>query len=133
MVQRELIVLGDTTVGGFARELSAQCLTAGLPWTARDGGFDSWEREIFEPASATRTAVNAALGFLLSPRLLEGVSGEGLAARVSALLETLATHLRADGVTRIDTACHRDNAGAWRFYERLGFQPEREMTMLLRR
>ena len=32
-----------------------------------------------------------------------------------------AAHLRARGITRIDTACHRDNAGAWRFYERLGF------------
>jgi len=44
----------------------------------------------------------------------------------TALRETLAAHLRAEGVTRIDTACHRDNAGAWRFYERLGFQSLRE-------
>jgi len=40
----------------------------------------------------------------------------------TALLEALAAHLRALDVTRIDTACHRDNEGAWRFYERLGFQ-----------
>jgi len=26
-------------------------------------------------------------------------------------------------VKRVDTACHRENAGAWRFYERLGFHP----------
>ena len=44
----------------------------------------------------------------------------------TALIETLAGHLRAEGVTRIDTACHRDNAGAWRFYERLGFRPLHE-------
>jgi GNAT superfamily N-acetyltransferase len=44
----------------------------------------------------------------------------------TALMETLAAHLRAEGVTRIDTACHRDNAGAWRFYERLGFRPLHE-------
>ena len=40
----------------------------------------------------------------------------------SAMLELLARHLRAEGASRIDTACHRDNAGAWRFYERLGFR-----------
>ena len=40
----------------------------------------------------------------------------------SAMLEALARHLRAEGASRIDTACHRDNAGAWRFYERLGFR-----------
>ena len=43
-----------------------------------------------------------------------------------AMLEALAAHLRAEGASRIDTACHRDNAGAWRFYERLGFQPLNE-------
>ena len=44
----------------------------------------------------------------------------------TTLIETLAAHLRSDGVTRIDTACHRDNVGAWRFYERLGFRPLHE-------
>jgi RimJ/RimL family protein N-acetyltransferase len=41
--------------------------------------------------------------------------------------------LRARGITRIDTACHRDNAGAWRFYERLGFRPldEERIALLL--
>jgi ribosomal protein S18 acetylase RimI-like enzyme len=52
-----------------------------------------------------------------------GWQGRGVG---TALLETLAAHLRAAGVTRIDTACHRDNADAWRFYERLGFRPLRE-------
>ena len=37
------------------------------------------------------------------------------------MLRALAEHLRAQGVTRIDSSCHRDNAGAWRFYEALGF------------
>jgi ribosomal protein S18 acetylase RimI-like enzyme len=41
----------------------------------------------------------------------------------SAMLAALAEHLRANGVQRIDTACHRSNAGAWRFYERQGFLP----------
>ena len=39
------------------------------------------------------------------------------------MLDALAARLRAEGATRIDTACHRDNAGAWRFYERAGFRP----------
>lgn len=50
-----------------------------------------------------------------------------------AMLGALASHLRARGITRIDTACHRDNAGAWRFYERLGFRPldEERISLLL--
>lgn len=40
----------------------------------------------------------------------------------SAMLHALAATLRGEGVTRIDSSCHRDNAGAWRFYERLGFR-----------
>lgn len=45
--------------------------------------------------------------------LSRGVGGQMLAA--------LLTHLRGEGIARIDAGCHRDNAGAWRFYERLGF------------
>jgi RimJ/RimL family protein N-acetyltransferase len=49
------------------------------------------------------------------------------------MLAALSGDLRARGVTRIDTACHRDNAGAWRFYERLGFRPldEERIALLL--
>lgn len=39
----------------------------------------------------------------------------------TAMLEALESWLRAKGVTRIDSACHRGNAGAWRFYQKLGF------------
>jgi ribosomal protein S18 acetylase RimI-like enzyme len=51
----------------------------------------------------------------------------------SAMLAALADHLRARGITRIDCACHRDNVGAWRFYERLGFRPldEERIALLL--
>lgn len=49
-----------------------------------------------------------------------GFQGAGVGA---AMLDALASHLRGQGVTRIDTACHRANAGAWRFYQRLGFKP----------
>ena len=52
-----------------------------------------------------------------------GWQGRGVG---STMLEALASHLRSEGASRIDTACHRDNAGAWRFYERLGFRPLNE-------
>ncbi len=39
----------------------------------------------------------------------------------SAMLDALKAHLRAHAITRIDIGCHRDNGGAWRFYERHGF------------
>jgi ribosomal protein S18 acetylase RimI-like enzyme len=50
-----------------------------------------------------------------------------------AMLEALGLHLRARGITRIDTACHRDNSHAWRFYERLGFRAldEERISLLL--
>ena len=50
----------------------------------------------------------------------DGWQGRGVG---TAMLEALAARLRAEGATRIDTACHRDNAGAWRFYDRAGFRP----------
>jgi RimJ/RimL family protein N-acetyltransferase len=51
----------------------------------------------------------------------------------TAMLGALCEELRASGISRIDTACHRDNAGAWRFYARLGFQPldEERIALLL--
>ncbi len=39
------------------------------------------------------------------------------------MLSALMQYLRAQGIARIDCGCHRDNTGAWRFYERLGFRP----------
>jgi ribosomal protein S18 acetylase RimI-like enzyme len=49
------------------------------------------------------------------------------------MLSALMAHLREHGIARIDSACHRDNAGAWRFYERLGFRPldEERIAVLL--
>jgi ribosomal protein S18 acetylase RimI-like enzyme len=51
----------------------------------------------------------------------------------TGMLSALIGELRAKGITRIDCGCHRDNAGAWRFYERLGFAPldEERIAMLL--
>jgi len=49
------------------------------------------------------------------------------------MLNALWTHLRAEGMSRVDCACHRSNEGAWRFYERLGFLPldEERLALLL--
>lgn len=49
----------------------------------------------------------------------------------SAMLRALVALLRDRGVARIDSACHRDNAGAWRFYERLGFRSLEEERIAL--
>ena len=51
----------------------------------------------------------------------------------TAMLDALARHLRDAGIGRIDTACHRGNAGAWRFYARLGYRPldEERIALLL--
>jgi GNAT superfamily N-acetyltransferase len=46
--------------------------------------------------------------------------GQGIG---TAMLDALKAHLRALAVSRIDIGCHRDNDGAWRFYERHGFVP----------
>ena len=72
---------------------------------------------------AISTARGARVAKLDDVTIRAGWQGRGVG---SALIETLMAHLRAEGVTRIDTACHRDNAGAWRFYERLGFLPLHE-------
>ena len=60
----------------------------------------------------------------------DGWQGRGVGG---AMLRSLALALRAEGMGRIDTACHRDNARAWRFYERLGFRPldEERLALLL--
>jgi GNAT superfamily N-acetyltransferase len=58
----------------------------------------------------------------------EDWQGRGVGA---AMLTALAAYLKARGCTRIDSACHRANTGAWRFYERLGFRPLDEERIAL--
>jgi ribosomal protein S18 acetylase RimI-like enzyme len=59
-----------------------------------------------------------------------GWQGQGVG---NAMLKALMQHLQGQGVSRIDTSCHRDNADAWRFYERLGFKSltEERIALLL--
>ena len=67
-------------------------------------------------------AISTARGSLVAKlddvSIARGWQGRGVG---TAMLHALAKSLRKDGVTRIDSSCHRDNADAWRFYERLGF------------
>jgi RimJ/RimL family protein N-acetyltransferase len=59
--------------------------------------------------------------------MLRRKAGDAAAARRDYLRsQAINTDLRARGFGRIDTACHRDNDGAWRFYERLGYRPLHE-------
>ena len=60
--------------------------------------------------------------------IARGWQGRGVG---SAMLAALCDELRGRGITRIDTACHRDNIGAWRFYERLGFRSLDEVRISL--
>ena len=55
-------------------------------------------------------------------------TGQGIGTH---MLRALFAELAREDVTRIDSACHRDNAGAWRFYARLGFQPLQEERIAL--
>lgn len=56
--------------------------------------------------------------------------GRGVGSR---MLGALRADLKGEGISRIDCGCHRDNAAAWRFYERLGFAPlgEERLALLL--
>ena len=79
---------------------------------------------------AISTSRGSLVGKLDDVTVASGWQGRGVGA---AMLAALAGHLRGQGITRIDTACHRANAGAWRFYERLGFRPldEERIALLL--
>jgi RimJ/RimL family protein N-acetyltransferase len=79
---------------------------------------------------AISTSRGAIVAKLDDVTIASGWQGRGVGA---AMLGALCEALRADGISRIDTACHRDNAGAWRFYARLGFRPldEERIALLL--
>ncbi|MBV9622088.1 MAG: HAD-IIIC family phosphatase [Gammaproteobacteria bacterium] len=89
MTPSRLMVLGDTTLGSFVRELQAQCRAASLPWTVEDGGFDSWERAVLGGQATSRQGAEAAFAFVLSPRLLEGFDQPDLPRRIQSVLEAL--------------------------------------------
>jgi len=103
----------------------------GFVWLA---SVDDKARRATVGACVVCYAISTSRGSLVAK--LDDVSiGRGWQGRGvgSAMLAALGDALRARGVTRIDTACHRDNSGAWRFYERVGFRPldEERIALLL--
>lgn len=112
---------GDGGVQALARalELFLERPELGFVWLAHARSPDARTAVgacvVCRAISTSRGAVVAKLDDVtVHPRWLSrGVGGR--------MLEALLTHLRAEGVARVDSGCHRDNAGAWRFYERLGF------------
>ena len=117
MPSRQMILLADKTISGVERSLNHQLLDAGLSWTVKDGGFDSWLREMMNPDSATRRDTTAALGFLLSPRILELPDGarpqiDGLLAvleRETPARTVLFSNLFADPLGVMPLARHADS------------------------
>jgi ribosomal protein S18 acetylase RimI-like enzyme len=79
---------------------------------------------------AISTACGSVVAKLDDVTIHAGWQGRGIGLQ---MLSALMRHLRDRGVARIDSGCHRDNAGAWRFYERLGFRPldEERIAVLL--
>lgn len=68
---RRLYLLGDKTLSGMERALNELLAQQDLPWRAVDAGFDSWLRVPMDPAAEPLQDTAAALGFVLSPRILE--------------------------------------------------------------
>ena len=94
----------------------------------------AWRGDTALGACVVCYAISTSRGTLVAK--LDDVTVDASAQRQgigAAMLASLIAHLRAGGVTRIDTACHRVNAGAWRFYDRLGFRPldEERLALLL--
>ena len=79
---------------------------------------------------AISTSRGAMVAKLDDVTIREDWQGRGVGQQ---MLSALMRHLREHGIARIDSGCHRDNAGAWRFYERLGFRPldEERIAVLL--
>jgi RimJ/RimL family protein N-acetyltransferase len=103
----------------------------GFVWLAfaDDGG-----RSLAVGACVVCHAISTSRGTLVAKlddvTIRDGWQGRGVG---TAMLRALVGHLGARGITRIDSGCHRDNTGAWRFYERLGFKPldEERLALLL--
>jgi ribosomal protein S18 acetylase RimI-like enzyme len=89
----------------------------GFVWLARAG-------DAVAGACVVCYAISTSLGGLVAK--LDDVTvdpkqhGQGIG---TAMLTALVRDLRQRGIGRIDTACHRDNTAAWRFYMRHGFRP----------
>lgn len=87
---RRLYLLGDKTLSVIARHLNGLLGAHSLPWEVVDLGYDTWLREIMNADSPACGETESALGFLLSPRILERPdSGRGDIARLLDRLSEL--------------------------------------------
>ena len=97
----------------------------GFVWLARTG-------DSVAGACVVCYAISTSLGGLVAKlddvTVDPGRHGRGIG---TAMLAALIRHLRECGVGRIDTACHRENTAAWRFYQRHGFRPLDEERVAL--
>jgi RimJ/RimL family protein N-acetyltransferase len=103
----------------------------GFVWLAFDDGGAT---PVVVGACVVCHAISTSRGTLVAKlddvTIAKGAQGRGIG---TAMLAALAHHLRTRGITRIDSACHRANTAAWRFYERMGFMPldEERIALLL--
>ena len=99
----------------------------GFVWVADVDGEVAGACVVCHAISTSRGGLVAKLDDVTIDRRYQG---QGIG---TAMLEALAQHLRDAGIGRIDTACHRGNAGAWRFYARLCYRPldEERIALLL--
>jgi GNAT superfamily N-acetyltransferase len=122
---------GDGGPGALARALDLFLARPelGFVWLAfaeRDGArVPAGACVVCRAISTSRGAIVAKLDDVT---IASSWQGRGVG---SAMLGALCKALRTDGIARIDTACHRSNEGAWRFYARLGFVPLEEERIAL--
>jgi GNAT superfamily N-acetyltransferase len=126
-------VYGDSGPGALERALGlfSDRPELGFVWLAfaeQDGAHvPAGACVVCRAISTSRGAVVAKLDDVTIARRWQGHGVGG------AMLGALCEALRAEGIARLDTACHRDNERAWRFYARLGFRPldEERIALLL--
>ena len=117
--------------GGEALERAVALFLArpqiGFVWLAYSGDAAVGACVVCRAISTSRGSIVAKLDDVTVHRDWQGKGVGG------AMLAQLRDHLRDEGMTRIDCGCHRDNQGAWRFYERIGFVAldEERLALLL--
>jgi ribosomal protein S18 acetylase RimI-like enzyme len=126
--QAEAQVYGD---GGEAALLRALDLLlahpgSGFVWLALTGQSEAVAACVV--CHAISTSRGGWVAKLDDVTVAPGWQGRGVG---TMLLRALAGHLAERGFGRIDTACHRDNPLAWRFYARLGFRSLHEERLAL--
>jgi FkbH-like protein len=86
---KNVVLLGDKTLGLLARDLNSQLKQVGSNWHAVDAGYDSWLVAPLNRDGDLFDKNTAAWAFVLSPRVLENIPD--IAVQVDATLERLAS------------------------------------------